>query len=374
MDNLKIAMLSFADINNYGDILFSHVFKMEIEKRLPSVTIDFYTPSTIELENFHYEGYIRDKLDGKYDAIFLAGGEVVHLFDERTWAPIYEKQNKQVVSKKASDIVWDWVNCDSKFKAWLSVGVRPFGDKWDEDKIKHAVESLEFVGCRGILSKKILEGSDFEKSNSKITITPDLGWIFPQYLDYLNLRGQVYHQYVNAESKYLLFQVHNITDDEAKLLAAELLYIKKSYDLDIVLMPVIHLWKDENYLSKINEFAEGVFHLLKNDLTVIEMLDIIVHSQIAITSSLHVAITALADGIPASVFNKWQGSKLQDLFGLQFRTDYLFNDFKHFRKVSEKLIREKEKSKAVKVYANFMQQKLYEVFDDIAIELKKSAN
>lgn len=374
MNNLKIAMLSFADINNYGDILFSHVFKMEIEKRLPSVSIDFYTPSTIELEGFRYDGYLRNKLDGKYDAIFLAGGEVVHLFDERTWMPIYEKQNKQVISKNASDIVWDWVDCESKFKAWLSVGVRPFGDKWNEGKIEHAIKSLDFVACRGILSKKILEGSDFEKFNLSVTLTPDLGWIFPQYLDYLNLRGQVYHQYVRAESKYLLFQVHNITDEEAKLLADELLYVKKSYDLDIVLMPVIHLWKDENYLSKIDEFAGGAFHLLKNDLTVIEMLDIIVHSQIAITSSLHVAITALADGIPASVFNKWQGSKLQDLFGLQFRTDYLFNDFVHFRRVTEKLIHEKEKSSALKVYADFMQQKLCEVFDDIAVKLEKLAD
>src|SRR5690606_1041638 len=174
MDNLRIAMLSFADINNYGDILFSHVFKAEITKRLPSASIDFYTPSTIELEGFSYEGYLREKLDGNYDAIFLAGGEVVHLFDERTWAPIYEKQNKKVVSKNASDTVWDWVDCDSKFKAWLSVGVRPFGDKWDEDKVKHTITSLDFVGCRGILSKKILEGSDFEKFNSAITITPDL--------------------------------------------------------------------------------------------------------------------------------------------------------------------------------------------------------
>src|SRR5690606_32472920 len=98
------------------------------------------------------------------------------------------------------------------------------------------------------------------------------------------------------------------------------------------------------------------------------------HSQIAITSSLHVAITALADGIPASVFNKWQGSKLQDLFGLQFRTDYLFNDFVHFRRVSEKLIHEKEKSRAVKMYADFMQQKLSEVFNDIAVKLEKLAD
>lgn len=369
MKSPNIAMLSFADINNYGDILFSHVFNAEIIQRLPSARIDFYTPSSIELEGFTYEGYKREKLDGKYDAIILAGGEVVHLFDERTWQPIYQKQNKKVASKNASDSVWDWVDCESKFKAWLSVGVRPFGDKWDEIKINKTIDTLDFVASRGILSKKILEGSNFERFNSKVTITPDLGWIFPQYLDRLEKRGQLYKNHIKGDKKYLLFQVHNITDEEAEFLAKELLSVKNQYDLEIVLMPVIHLWQDETYLNKINEFSGGEFQLLKNDLSVLEMLDIIVHCEIAITSSLHVAITALADGIPASVFNKWQGSKLQDLFGLQFRTDYLFSSFSDFRKISDKLLWERGNSKALGIYADFMKQKLAEVFDELASKI-----
>src|SRR5690554_5666882 len=143
--NIKVAMMSFADIDNYGDILFSHVFNMELQKRIPDVKIDFYTPTSIELQGYHYEGYERKKIDGQYDGVFLAGGEVIHLFDERTWNPIYEKQDKAIVSARASDTVWDWATVSSPFKAWVSVGVRPFGDKWDQDKISNTINSLDYI-------------------------------------------------------------------------------------------------------------------------------------------------------------------------------------------------------------------------------------
>ena len=370
-NKLKIAMMSFADINNYGDILFSHVFNMEMKERIAELEIDFFTPSTIDLEGYHYEGYERNKIDGNYDAIFLAGGEVVHLFDERTWNPIYEKQKKYIISKYASDTVWDWVSCNSSFKAWLSVGVRPFGDKWDKEKINTAVESLNYISCRGILSKKILEGTNFDFFNKKILITPDLGWIFPKYLDSLNLRGKYYHNYIPKKTKYLLFQVHNIDEQEAEIIAQDLLKVKQNYGYEIIMMPVIHLWKDEIYLEQINQFANNQFILLPNDLSVLKMLDIIVNASLIVTSSLHVAITALADGIPASVFNKWQGSKLQDLYGLQFRTDFLVSDVNEFSEIFEKLELERQNSKSLTLYAKFMREKLDETFNEIVKTLLK---
>jgi len=364
-NNLRLAMMSFADINNYGDILFSHVFDMELRNRIPDVEIDFFTPSTIDLEGYHYEGYDRAKVDGKYDGIFLAGGEVVHLFDERTWQPIYEKQQKQVVSKHASDTVWDWVDCQSAFKAWLSVGVRPFGDKWDELKVNNTVNALDYISCRGILSKKILEASNFESFNKKVEITPDLGWIFPQYLDSQNQRGKHYGDFIPPDTEYLLFQVHNIIEVEAKIVANDLREAKQKYGYEIVMMPVIHLWKDEVYLEQINKLAGNEFIVLPNDLSVVQMLDIIVHASLTVTSSLHVAITALADGVPASVFNKWQGSKLQDLYGLQFRTDFLVSEVTEFANIFEKLEFERQHSKSLSLYAQFMREKLKETFDGI---------
>lgn len=371
MDIIKIAMFSYADINNYGDILFSHVFKHEIEKRIANVDIDFYTPSEIELEDFSYKSYHRDKVKGKYDALILAGGEVVHLFEERTWKPIYEKNNQKVLSENAYDVVWDWIDDDSSFKAWISVGVRPFGDKWDDDKINKSITDLDYISVRGILSKKILEHGDYEEFNDKIKITPDLGWIFPEYLNVRNEAGQHYKKW-SFDSKYIIFQVHNITDIEAKNISNALLQFKKETGFEVLLMPVIHLWKDEKYLELILEASGGEFKLLPNNLTVLEMLDLIVHSEIVLCSSLHVAITALAKGIPAAIFNKWQGTKLQDLYGLQFRSEYLFSDSLDTYNVLCRLFIEKQNSKSLHLYADFMKAKLNETFDEISEKITKS--
>src|SRR5690606_19853993 len=120
--------------------------------------------------------------------------------------------------------------------------------------------------------------------------------------------------------------VHNINEDEAFIIGKALLKFQSKTGITVLLMPVIHLWQDEDFLNMVSRSVGNQFLVLPNNLTILEMADLIVHSEIVLCSSLHVAITALAKGIPAAVFNKWQGSKLQDLFGLQFRTQYLFSD------------------------------------------------
>jgi len=367
-------MFSFADIDNYGDILFSHVFKKEMEARIPNVEIDFFTPSEITIEGYFYKSYHRDKVDKKYDALILAGGEVVHLFDERTWRPIYVKNGQKVSSKNASDTVWDWVNCDSRFKAWVSVGVRPFGDKWDKEKINDTIDKLDYLSVRGIISKKILEESDYNIFNPKIKLTPDLGWIFPEYLSYRNEYGMHYKKWISDGTPYAIFQVHNINEEEAETIGRSLAKFKKQKKIRILLMPVIHLWEDEKFLEMVMTAGDNQLELLPNNLSTLEMADLIVHSEIVLCSSLHVAITALAKGIPAGIFNKWQGTKLQDLYGLQFRTEYLFSDYQDTYNILSKLMLEKDNSKSLNLYAEFMKAKLSETFDDISNRIKESSN
>ena len=41
--NLKIAVLSLADINNYGDKFFPYIFRSELKARFPNADIDLYT-------------------------------------------------------------------------------------------------------------------------------------------------------------------------------------------------------------------------------------------------------------------------------------------------------------------------------------------
>lgn len=368
MSHIKIAMFSFADINNYGDILFSHIFKKEVLSRVPDAEVIFYTPSDAVVEDTNYISYTREKVNGKYDALVLAGGEVVHLYDTRTWFPIYEKSNLSVASAKPSDVVWDWAGCEAGFKAWFSVGVRPFEDDTNQEKIDKTIQNLDFVSVRGVISKKILENK-VEYYNSKIGVTPDLGWLFPEFLEKSGKFGEYYAKHIKSE-RYVIYQVNAINEKEAKIIADALSRFEESSDLKVYLLPVIHPWEDEKYLQLIETYSEGKIKMLPATLSTLEIADIIVHAEIVLCSSLHTAITALAFGIPAAIINKWQGTKLQDLFGLQFRTDYLSNDFSKTYEILNKLYCTKdEQRKSLELYAAFMKERLRIAFDNLCFNI-----
>src|SRR5690554_6523500 len=94
----RVAMLSFADIDNFGDVLFSYVVEKELSRRMENVTIDFFTPTDFSAHGRVYRSFSQHMPFSGYDALILAGGEVVHCYDERTWLPIYKKKN-QLLSK-----------------------------------------------------------------------------------------------------------------------------------------------------------------------------------------------------------------------------------------------------------------------------------
>lgn len=365
--SVKIAFFSFADIDNFGDILFSQIFKMEMEKRISDVQIDFYTPTTYSVEGIDYIAYNRKKIEqNNYDALVVFGGEVIHLFDEKTWKPIYAKNNQTLESDLPSDVIFDWTNLERPFKAWISVGARPIEDQKSNEKIQKAIDKLNYISVRGNLSKKILEEMHLQYNNSKIEITPDLGWLFPDLLDYTNSRGKFYKNFVGTE-QYLIFQINNITQEEAKEIGTYLSEFQLQHNMKVVLLPVIRPWEDAKYLQMIADFHPDEFILLGNNLSILEIADIIVHSNLVLTSSLHANITALSAGIPAGIINKWHGTKLQDLYGHQFRLNMLKHQLTEIPELLNNLVLEKENNlDSLKLYARFMKSSLNKVFNNLA--------
>ncbi len=370
MADLKIAMFSFGDINNYGDILFAHVFNMEMRSRLADVRIDMYSPTNADIGGVQYKAYAREKIEGKYDALILAGGEVVHFFDERTWGPVYAKIGAEVESALPSDTVWDWVDLEVPFKAWISVGVRPFEDRLDELKLRKAIEGLDLLSVRGVLSKKILEQGALNFYDPRITTTPDLGWLFPKYLEHGGSKGRLFTEHTHGEREYAIYQVNNITEEEAGIVADQLCDYQRRHGVRVFLLPVIHAWEDVRYLRMIAARSKGELEVLPNDLDILEMADLMVNARIVLSSSLHTAITALAAGVPAAIINKWQGTKLQDLFGHQFRLDFLEKDLSRTYEMLMKLENERKDTSVLKAYSKFMTLSLGRSFDDLASRIR----
>ena len=373
---IRIAFFSFADIDNFGDILFSHVFKMEIEKRIRNAHIDFYTPTKYHVEGIDYIAYSREKIkQSVYDALVVFGGEVIHLYDNRTWKPIYQKKNQKLETELPSDVIFDWTDFPEPYKAWISVGVRPIVDESDVFKIQRALNNLNYVSTRGNLSKKILENLDLQYNNTKIEITPDLGWLFPNLLNFTNTKGKLYRRHISSRiKKYLVFQINSIDADEAEKIAKYLLEFQKNNNYKIVLLPVIRPWEDYKYLKMIYNTVPGEFLLLDNNLSMLEIADVIVHSSLVVTSSLHANITALSVGIPGGIINKWQGTKLQDLYGHQFRLDKLEHDIDQIPNLLSKLLKEMDQTISLRIYAEFMKIRLGYLFDQLVANITNKQN
>ena len=146
-------MLSFGDIDNYGDIFFALIFENEVKKRIRNVQIDNFAPFGGIFSGVIYKKYEIEELN-KYDAVVLAGGEIVHKRNERTWDPIYSKRKMSLSEKNYSDIVWKMHYSTPKFKAFFSVGVLPLECENDRKELNNIINELSYFSVRGLLSKK----------------------------------------------------------------------------------------------------------------------------------------------------------------------------------------------------------------------------
>jgi len=361
----RVAMLSFADIDNFGDVLFSYVVEKELSRRMENVTIDFFTPTDFSAHGRVYRSFSQHMPFSGYDALILAGGEVVHCYDERTWLPIYKKKN-QLLSKNfyPSDIVWKLVEADCRFKAWLSVGVRPCG-QMAEGLVCDVLNRLDYVSVRGALSKKILEG-EYEQYDTRIKITPDLGWLFPGLVT-----DRVPLTVDSVGEPYVLFQAHGITVEDAASIAKQLVKFQEELGIRVFLIPIVKPWEDHESLALIRSASGGKLVVLSRDMDPLDIITLIKGAKAVLSGSLHCALTALAAGVPAGIINKWQGTKLQDIMGQQFRNEFLSPDYANVLSFLNKLIVEGDTaSERLKLTALYMRSHVEAAFDDLCQKIQ----
>lgn len=364
----KIAMLSFGDIDNYGDIFFALIFEEEMHKRIKDAVVDFFAPC-----GGYFSGVLYNKFDlsamKNYDAVILAGGEVVHRKNLKTWDPIYTKRNMALQEKNYSDIVWTMHKATSPFKAFFSVGVLPFENEGDRSDLVATINELSYFSVRGVLSKKIIENE--LSFNEKIHITPDLGWLFADYIKKNKIRTQ------NLPAKYFIFQINSIKEEEMEIIASQIdQFLIENNDIKCIFLPIIKPWDDIKYLH-------GIYHYIKNSSKVIvhnyanvlETGNIILNSEFVVGSSLHSAITAMSDAIPAALINKWPGTKLQDLYFMQFKDRYLTSDIRKIYEICTTFYNNEPIEKSIDLkYSEFMKLRLHKDFDDLCERILISKN
>ena len=366
---MKIALMSVADIRNYGDVFFDFIARQEMQKYFPDAEFRFFTPMGGVIENEEFYCYTKKALSQfNPDAILCIGGEVIHKYNDVVWQDMYHGK-----VAKPSDVVFDWVRMPNVYKAWFSVGAldlaMPMEQISDEE-----LGGLNYIGVRGILSKKILEHKDMLFRNSKIDMVPDIGWIFPRYCkNPKRILKQISKKYCFKlkPNSYFVFNVNwtSIPKDKIFFVLDEIFKFQRLTGLKVVILSVISSYKklDVDISLYMNE-NENI--LVLDDVPLLDTCALLMEARFFIGSSLHCAITTLAFGKPAGLIHNTMLTKFQDLFNHMMMPELLSNEWDSFPNLLLYLYNFK-KHKLLKKYVGFMTATFDEKMRFLCADIKK---
>jgi hypothetical protein len=119
---VRIGLLTYADVDNYGDRFFPLLCRRELQRRLGHAEFVLFSPTGAPVEGTGYLPYDPAAVEGLFDALLLAGGEVVHAGDAMLRA-IYRAQGQEPAGQRPTDLVYEWPRLRAGFHAWICVGV-----------------------------------------------------------------------------------------------------------------------------------------------------------------------------------------------------------------------------------------------------------
>lgn len=371
-NQIKIAIMSVADIKNYGDTLFPFVARKRLLKDFPNADFRFFTPTDCEIENEHFYKFTMENLN-EYnpDVILTVGGEVIHKYDKLVWNDMYHGQ-----VNKPSDTIFGWLDFPAKYKAWFSVGVLDLSQPMDEKIVDDELMKLNYIGVRGVLSKKIIENKETLLINPCIDIVPDIGWTFAKFFkDYKCTLAKLSakNRTLLCPDKYIVFNINwtSISNDEVVEAIKTLDEFSKRTKLKIVILDVISTYKkidvDIDDLIKNNS---NMIHLSNCSLN--EIGSLLCGCKFYIGSSLHCAMTALSNNKFAALIHNTPLSKFQDMFGHMMRVDLLKKNWSNLEDLLNKLNQTtKNDTNVLKNYVNFMQSMFEYKFQNLVEDIKR---
>lgn len=270
---IRLALLHYADVRNFGDVLFPSLVAQELRARLPSLAIDFVSPTGGGPEpGIRYDAAVLDD----YDAVVLAGGELIHRYDN-VLSRIYAQFGLDAI-EHPTDLVFGWSHLQGPYKAWLGLGVPLLTDR-ARASIASSAGNVDTIVVRGSGSAR-----RFRAAGGRCRIGPDIGWLFSRLVPSRTFSG----------TPYAVVQVlpQNTSDDLGFI--AESLNVLERQGFEIVLLPLSTCWGDEVVLGRLAE--RSTFRLIDYQTPELSKLQIIADSSMYIGQSMHGFISALATG------------------------------------------------------------------------------
>lgn len=297
---LKIGILNYADVRNFGDVLFPLIIAREIRARIPSAQLEFINPT-----GSTWSGMSNVRLDmapiSGFDAVILGGGEVVHRYDGML-AGIYSGYGLRCIDRP-TDLVFSWTEARGPFKAWFGIGVPPLTPE-SAAAIAKAASSLDFIGVRGTYSARRIGGCT--DRHSGIVVSPDLGWLLPRLLE-----EDSAPPHPAGGLPYIAVQSLQFPDLDGTTNA--LRRISDRTGLKIVLLPLTRCWRDHLPLSQMHQRSEGEFFIVDDAMSDLDKLSILGRASMYLGQSMHGFIGAMSQGRVAGVLQPTHDNKFGEL-------------------------------------------------------------
>lgn len=363
--------MSLGDTLNYGDILFAPMLEKKIKQICPNVVCKYFTSEDASVENIRYHKYSERALDDyKPNLIIACCGEFIHKHDNTLWRKVWERSFGRCWLQRPSNTFFGWLDRTDAYKAWFGVGILDGHDE-SEFATEAEVSKLDHCSTRGIISKKILERNKLIYYNPQISITPDIGWSFPEYFGDYNKTIKEINRRKNThltENSYICFSINYFFIDSSEgnleFVHQTLQDFKQKTGLDIVLL------SQQSNNQELPYLGEG--YLYFDDLTLQEKGSLLCGCKFYIGYGLHFAITAMANGKPASVIHHRQQTKFQDLFGHMMCTDWMSYDWNDLPMLLEKHNNFSDESRDILLtYVAFMRKMFVSKLSNIIKECKK---
>ncbi|MFO1237161.1 MAG: polysaccharide pyruvyl transferase family protein [Alphaproteobacteria bacterium] len=297
---MRIGLLNYADVHNFGDVLFPLLAARELRARLPEAEIAFISPSGASVAGMAAERFDRAAL-ADFDALLLCGGEVVHRLDAMLNG-IYARFGHDAIARP-TDLVFGWTAVAGPYKAWVGLGV-PEPDDEARRAIGAAVRGLDFISVRGARSRERLIACG--AAAERVRLDRDIGWLFPRLL-----QGRPPPPQAAGGQPYLAVQA--IAWPDTVGLADRLAAIGRRLGVGIVLLPLTTCWGDHAFIGRLYEAGRGAFTLVDHRTDPLDKLAILGGARAYIGQSMHGFVGAAAHGRPAGLLVADADDKFREL-------------------------------------------------------------
>lgn len=313
------------DLANYGDLLLPEITERELIERIPDVQIRRLAPYGWEHPVPIDGGTLAEPLGAptvqrrleiaqQSDAVMIGGGEIIHFHDELL-APHYDTTAADVCARAPSSWFVDGVGPELRRPtAWNAVGI-PFDIPDAHVAItRDAVNRQTYIAVRDTTSCERLEKIGVDQ---QIHVVPDPGFIAPRVLpsDLLARRRRLHIAlgWIPPSAYIVVHGNGSMVDGAGRMSMALDAVLGARPDLSIVLLHTGIGHGDVEFTTAFRAAHPSPVWMPTAPLLPIDVASIIAGAHTFVGVSMHGAITAMAYGKRAVVFNAPRQSKLRGL-------------------------------------------------------------